>query len=56
MYIHQSLIECCHNAGTQFEGRILANEKDNPKFNFLRTADPYHAYYRHMVSRDSHLK
>lgn len=27
----------------------MANEKDNPKFNFLRTADPYHAYYRHMV-------
>ncbi|KAL0038699.1 hypothetical protein WJX79_003797 [Trebouxia sp. C0005] len=38
--------------GTQFEGRILANEKDNPKFNFLRTADPYHAYYRHMVTED----
>ncbi|KAL3138387.1 hypothetical protein ABBQ32_006189 [Trebouxia sp. C0010 RCD-2024] len=36
--------------GTQFEGRILANEKDNPKFNFLRTADPFHAYYRHMVT------
>ena len=27
----------------------MGNEKDNPKFNFLRTADPYHAYYRHMV-------
>lgn len=39
--------------GTQFEGRILANEKDNPKFNFLRTADPYHAYYRHMVRDNS---
>lgn len=37
------------HAGTLFEGQILSREKDNPKFNFLRTADPYHAYYRHMV-------
>ncbi len=37
------------HTGTHFESTILSREKDNPKFNFLRTADPYHAYYRHMV-------
>mmetsp|Transcript_45379 Transcript_45379/g.117580 ORF Transcript_45379/g.117580 Transcript_45379/m.117580 type:complete len:714 (-) Transcript_45379:156-2297(-) len=32
--------------GTEFEKRILANEKQNQKFSFLLTTDPYHAYYQ----------
>lgn len=35
--------------GTEFEKRILANEANNVKFNFLRPTDPYHAYYQHKV-------
>lgn len=37
--------------GTEFEKRILANEKNNVKFNFLTPTDPYHAYYKVRVSR-----
>lgn len=36
--------------GPEFEKRILANEKNNVKFNFLNATDPYHAYYQHRVS------
>ncbi|GLJ36513.1 hypothetical protein SUGI_0733490 [Cryptomeria japonica] len=36
--------------GPEFEKRILANEKNNSKFNFLNPSDPYHAYYQHRVS------
>lgn len=36
--------------GPEFEKRILANEKNNVKFNFLTSTDPYHAYYQHRVS------
>ncbi|KAH9298995.1 hypothetical protein KI387_030677, partial [Taxus chinensis] len=36
--------------GPEFEKRILANEKNNAKFNFLNPNDPYHAYYQHRVS------
>lgn len=36
--------------GPEFEKRILANEKGNVKFNFLKSEDPYHAYYQHRVS------
>uniref|UniRef100_A0A0D6QZE4 Splicing factor 3A subunit 1 n=1 Tax=Araucaria cunninghamii TaxID=56994 RepID=A0A0D6QZE4_ARACU len=36
--------------GPEFEKRILANEKNNAKFNFLNPSDPYHAYYQHRVS------
>ncbi|GFR52779.1 hypothetical protein Agub_g15394, partial [Astrephomene gubernaculifera] len=32
--------------GAEFEKRILSNEKNNVKFNFLVTTDPYHAYYK----------
>jgi splicing factor 3A subunit 1 len=35
--------------GPEFEQRILASEKNNVKFNFLTTSDPYHAYYRQKV-------
>ena len=35
--------------GPEFEQRILASEKNNVKFNFLITDDPYHAYYRQKV-------
>lgn len=36
--------------GVEFEKRILANEKNNVKFNFLNPTDPYHAYYKVRVS------
>ncbi len=41
-------------AGLSFERKILENEANNVKFNFLRSTDPYHAYYRFKVgtSRD----
>ncbi len=35
--------------GAEFEKRILVNEKNNVKFNFLVPSDPYHAYYRMRV-------
>lgn len=35
--------------GPEFEQRILASEKNNVKFNFLTSGDPYHAYYRQQV-------
>ena len=35
--------------GPEFEQRILASEKNNVKFNFLITDDPYHAYGRQKV-------
>ncbi|KAK9819320.1 hypothetical protein WJX74_005429 [Apatococcus lobatus] len=35
--------------GLNFEARILATEKNNVKFNFLRPTDPYHPYYRYRV-------
>ncbi|OON15798.1 surp module [Opisthorchis viverrini] len=35
--------------GPDFESRIRQNEINNPKFNFLNPADPYHAYYQHKV-------
>eukprot|EP00955_Chlamydomonas_euryale_P112526 366134-Chlamydomonas_euryale.AAC.16 len=37
-------------AGTEFERRILGNEQNNVKFNFLQPHDPYHAYYKLRVS------
>ena len=42
---------CSHlpAAGTEFEKRILANEANNQKFNFLKDGDPYNAYYRQRV-------
>lgn len=36
-------------AGVEFEKRILANEINNQKFNFLKDGDPYNAYYRQKV-------
>ena len=33
----------------EFEARIRKNEISNPKFNFLNTGDPYHAYYQYKV-------
>lgn len=35
--------------GPEFEARIRQNEIGNPKFNFLNSGDPYHAYYQHKV-------
>ncbi|KAL4220170.1 splicing factor 3a [Mactra antiquata] len=35
--------------GPEFESRIRQNEQNNPKFNFLNPADPYHAYYQYKV-------
>ncbi len=41
-------------AGGEFEKRILANEKNNVKFNFLVPSDPYHAYYKLRVRAGAH--
>jgi splicing factor 3A subunit 1 len=35
--------------GPEFEEKIRQNEINNPKFNFLNSADPYHAYYQHKL-------
>lgn len=35
--------------GLEFETRIRHNEANNPKFNFLNSNDPYHAYYQHKL-------
>merc|ERR1712071_577210 len=35
--------------GLEFEARIHKNEQSNPKFNFLKPGDPYHAYYQYRV-------
>ncbi len=45
-----SIYRKCVAAGLTFEKKILANEANNVKFNFLRSTDPYHAYYRYKVS------
>lgn len=37
-------------AGLSFEQRILTQQQNNSKFNFLRPNDPYHAYYRYKAS------
>ncbi|KAJ9557726.1 hypothetical protein OSB04_012340 [Centaurea solstitialis] len=36
--------------GPEFEKRIIVSNAGNPKFNFLNTSDPYHAYYQHRLS------
>ncbi|KAL1806971.1 hypothetical protein ACET3Z_030039 [Daucus carota] len=36
--------------GKEFEHRIMKNYPSNPKFNFLKSSDPYHAYYQHRLS------
>lgn len=36
--------------GPEFEKRIIANNVNNSKFNFLTSSDPYHAYYQHRLS------
>jgi len=36
--------------GVEFETRIKQNEINNPKFNFLNSGDPYHAYYQYKVT------
>ncbi|EEF33876.1 probable splicing factor 3A subunit 1 [Ricinus communis] len=36
--------------GPEFEKRIIANNANNAKFNFLHASDPYHAYYQHRLS------
>ncbi|KAK1576826.1 hypothetical protein Q3G72_016793 [Acer saccharum] len=36
--------------GPEFEKRIIANNANNAKFNFLNSLDPYHAYYQHRLS------
>ncbi len=32
--------------GREFEEKILENERNNPKFSFMNSIDPYHLYYR----------
>ncbi|KAE8661478.1 putative splicing factor 3A subunit 1 [Hibiscus syriacus] len=36
--------------GPEFEKRIIANNANNVKFNFLTSSDPYHSYYQHRLS------
>ncbi|KAM7251222.1 hypothetical protein ACFE04_023105 [Oxalis oulophora] len=36
--------------GPEFEKRIIANNANNAKFNFLTSSDPYHAYYQHRLA------
>ncbi|KAG5245372.1 splicing factor [Salix suchowensis] len=36
--------------GPEFEKRIIANNANNAKFNFLNSSDPYHAYYQHRLA------
>ncbi|KAL1822365.1 hypothetical protein ACET3Z_009143 [Daucus carota] len=36
--------------GKEFEHWIMNNYPNNPKFNFLKSSDPYHAYYQHRLS------
>eukprot|EP00884_Botryococcus_braunii_P002572 jgi/Botrbrau1/12315/Bobra.0205s0013.1 len=36
--------------GDTYEPRILKENSNNVKFNFLRSTDPYHAYYRHRIA------
>ncbi|XP_010458973.1 PREDICTED: probable splicing factor 3A subunit 1 isoform X2 [Camelina sativa] len=36
--------------GLEFEKRIIASNEGNAKFNFLKSADPYHAYYQHKLT------
>ena len=47
-------LSACFFAGGEFEKRILANEKNNVKFNFLVPSDPYHAYYKLRVRAGAH--
>ena len=47
-------LNACFFAGGEFEKRILANEKNNVKFNFLVPSDPYHAYYKLRVRAGAH--
>ncbi|KAJ4847003.1 hypothetical protein Tsubulata_017730, partial [Turnera subulata] len=36
--------------GPEFEKRIIADNTNNAKFNFLNISDPYHAFYQHRLS------
>ncbi|KAG9509879.1 DNA mismatch repair protein Msh6, partial [Fragariocoptes setiger] len=35
--------------GPEFESRVRQDQRDNPKFNFLRPNDPYHTYFLHKL-------
>ena len=35
----------------QFEDKIREGQRSDPKFSFLNPVDPYHAYYRHRVTK-----
>lgn len=35
----------------QFEDKIREGQRSDPKFSFLNSADPYHAYYRHRMDK-----
>lgn len=35
----------------QFEDKVRENQRSDPKFSFLNPADPYHAYYRHKMTK-----
>ncbi|KAG8916167.1 SF3a splicing factor complex subunit [Tulasnella sp. 418] len=35
----------------QFEEKIREKHRQDPKFSFVNSSDPYHAYYRHKIQR-----
>lgn len=35
----------------QFEDKIREGQRSDPKFSFLNPLDPYHAYYRHRMTK-----
>jgi splicing factor 3A subunit 1 len=35
----------------QFEDKIREGQRSDPKFSFLNPVDPYHAYYRHRMTK-----
>lgn len=41
-------------SGNAFEERIKRDHRDNPKFNFLLSEDPFNAYYQHKVKEIRH--
>ncbi|CAE5957491.1 unnamed protein product [Arabidopsis arenosa] len=36
--------------GLEFEKRIIVSNEKNAKFNFLKSSDPYHAFYQHKLT------
>lgn len=35
--------------GPEFEGKILEKERNNPRFSFLYSSDPFHPFYQKLL-------